>query len=121
MVKRPEPAPRREDACFIREGGKAYCVDPLDAVLSALSRRWSLLVIGVLGNERRMRFNELKRAVPGISARALSDRLQDLAALRLVDRVVKASTPPEVEYGLTERGRALRRALVPVLDWASTE
>lgn len=119
MVKRSEPVRRREDACYIREEGQAYCVDPLDEVLDVLAKRWTLLIAGVLGNENVLRFNELKRSVPGISARALSDRLTDLAQLRLVNRAVKPGTPPEVEYSLTARGRAMRRALIPVLQWAA--
>lgn len=121
VVKKAEPAIRREDVCFIRENGKDYCIDPLDEVLTVLARRWTLFVIGVLGNKETARFNELKRSIPGIAARALADRLGDLSRLQLIERRVDASvSPPGVSYLLTSRGRGMRKALVPVLQWAET-
>lgn len=119
MVRKPEPPVRREDACVIRENGQEYCIDPLGAVLDALARRWTLLLVGVLGNKNGCRFNDLKRFVPGISARAVAERLDDLQKLRLVERVVDGSkSPPGVSYHLTTDGRSLRRALIPMIQWA---
>lgn len=67
------------------------------------------------------RFNELKRSIPGIAARALADRLEDLSSLELIERRVDATaSPPGVSYLLTPRGRAMRKALVPFLQWAET-
>lgn len=118
MVKRTEPPRSREDACYITEGGAEYCLDPLGDMLGVLARRWTLLIVGVLGNRSRLRFNELKRSIPGLSARALSDRLSELAKLGLVDRSVDAAqVPPGVSYALSARGRGMRRALVPILQW----
>lgn len=89
-------------------------------MLSALSKRWALIVVSVLGNRQGARFNELKRSVPGITARALSERLEDLQALGLVARnVLEDQTPPGVRYSLTPRGRTMRKALVPFLQWAA--
>ncbi len=119
MVRKSELPVRREDACVVRENGKEYCLDPLDGVLSTLSRRWTLLIVGVLGNKNGCRFNDLKRFVPGITARAVAERVEDLQRLGLVERVVDASRrPPAVSYHLTGRGRTLRRALIPMVQWA---
>ncbi len=114
------PIRGREGACMILEGGKAYCIDPLEDALQEVGRKWTLLALSVLGNKPETRFNEAKRAIPGISARALSTRLQKLQDMALVDRrVIPEESPPGVAYALTPRGRDLRRALIPLIEWAA--
>jgi DNA-binding HxlR family transcriptional regulator len=71
-----------------------------------LERRWQLSIIyAALGGA--LRFHEFADAVPGISPRMLSERLRDLEAARLLEREVIPSSPPTVEYRLTDRGRQL--------------
>src|SRR5271165_4426097 len=71
-----------------------------------LERRWqlSILYAALTG---ALRFNEFAEAVAGISPRMLAERLRDLEAAGLVQRTVIPSSPPTVEYRLTERGRRL--------------
>jgi DNA-binding HxlR family transcriptional regulator len=73
---------------------------------SLLERRWqlSILYAALTG---ALRFNEFADAVAGISPRMLSERLRDLEGAGLVQRTVIPSSPPTVEYRLTERGRRL--------------
>lgn len=63
-------------------------------------------------------FTELRRAVPGISERMLSDRLAELASLDLVVRTVEDGPPLRVSYRLTEAGMALKPAMVALTEWA---
>jgi DNA-binding HxlR family transcriptional regulator len=85
--------------------------DEVRAAAELLERRWLLsIVCAALAGARR--FNELAESVPGISARMLAERLRDLEAAGLVERVVLSSSPPGVEYRLTHRGRQL----APVID-----
>jgi len=71
-----------------------------------LERRWQLsLIYAALSGA--LRFNEFADAVAGISPRMLSERLRDLETAGLVKRTVIPSSPPTVEYRLTERGRRL--------------
>jgi DNA-binding HxlR family transcriptional regulator len=79
--------------------------------------RWTGAVIQLLLNGR-MRFAELRDAIPDISDRMLSERLRELEAEGIVDRFVVPETPVRVEYGLTEKGRALEQALASVGKWA---
>ena len=65
-----------------------------------------------------MRFAELRAAIPEISDRMLSERLRELEAEGIVDRIVVPETPVRVEYQLTEKGRALEQALASVGKWA---
>src|SRR5438309_1873969 len=80
--------------------------DDVRRAAELLERRWLLsIVFAALSGARR--FNEFAEAVAGISARMLAERLRDLEAAGLIDRRVIASSPPSVEYRLTQRGMAL--------------
>jgi DNA-binding HxlR family transcriptional regulator len=71
-----------------------------------LERRWQLSII-YAALSGALRFNEFADAVAGISPRMLAERLRDLEAAELVKRTVIPSSPPTVEYRLTERGKRL--------------
>lgn len=73
---------------------------------SLLERRWQLSVI-YAALSGAMRFSEFAQAVDGISPRMLAERLRDLEAAGLIERRVLPTSPPAVEYRLTERGRKL--------------
>ena len=107
-----------EGAYIIREGGEEYCIYPLDDVMAVLAKKWALFIVAILGNRDRTRFNDLQRQLKGISPRTLTDRLKELEALRLVRREMFAEVPLRVEYGLTEDGKRMRTALIPVLKWS---
>jgi DNA-binding HxlR family transcriptional regulator len=79
--------------------------------------RWTGAVIQLLLNGR-MRFAQLRDAIPDISDRMLSERLRELEAEGIVERIVVPETPVRVEYELTEKGRALEQALASVGKWA---
>lgn len=105
-------------ACIIREGDEEYCIYPLDDVMAVLGGKWALFIIAVLGNENRMRFNELLRQLKGIGPRTLTDRLKELEQVRLIGRTVFAEVPLRVEYVLTEDGKRMRNAFIPFLRWS---
>jgi DNA-binding HxlR family transcriptional regulator len=79
--------------------------------------RWTGAVIQLLLNGR-LRFAELRAAIPDISDRMLSERLRELESEGIVARRVVPETPVRVEYELTEKGRALEQALGAVGRWA---
>lgn len=79
--------------------------------------RWTGAVIQLLMNGR-MRFAELRDAIPDISDRMLSERLRELEIEGIVDRIVVPETPVRVEYALTEKGRALEQAMTSLGKWA---
>lgn len=86
-------------------------------VFAVLGKRWSgLLLAALLSGPGH--FAELRRAVPGISERMLSDRLAELASLGLVVRSVQEGPPLRVSYRLTEAGLALKPAMVALTSWA---
>jgi DNA-binding HxlR family transcriptional regulator len=82
-----------------------------------LERRWqlSILYAALTG---ALRFNEFAAAVAGISPRMLSERLRDLEGAGLVQRTVLPTSPPTVEYRLTERGRRLGPIIEAMQEYA---
>ena len=67
-------------------------------IWEVLGRRWSLLIIKNLCNKEVIRFNELKRALPGISSTVLSDRLLELEREGLISKKIYPEIPLKVEY-----------------------
>ena len=101
-------------------GGTMNLVDcPVRDVLANISGRWSSLLMMALA-ERTYRFGELRRLVPDISQRMLTQTLRDLQRDGYVRREVFPTTPPSVEYSLTDLGRSMFAALSHMLAWAET-
>lgn len=86
-------------------------------VLDRVGDKWSLLVIGLLGEGVR-RFNEIRRGVDGISQRMLAVTLRGLERDGLVTRTVHPTMPPKVEYSLTVMGRTLLSTVCELVEWA---
>ncbi|MGD1219238.1 MULTISPECIES: winged helix-turn-helix transcriptional regulator [Streptomyces] len=102
----------------IHEAGPCQKVDDgMARVFHLLGKRWTGLVVAVL-LQRPVHFTELRRAIPGISERMLSDRLTELGAAGLVVREVDEGPPLRVSYRLTEAGAALEPALKELGAWA---
>ena len=91
--------------------------DALTAAFTLLGKRWTGLVLGVL-TAGPAHFAELRRAIPGISERMLSDRLTELTQAGLVIREVVEGPPLGARYRVTEPGAALRPALEELSKWA---
>ena len=86
-------------------------------VFQLLGKRWTGPIVSVL-TAGPAYFVALRRAIPGISERMLSDRLTELAAAGLVVREVYEGPPLRVVYRLTEAGAALEPALTSLGLWA---
>jgi DNA-binding HxlR family transcriptional regulator len=86
------------------------------SLLARIGDKWTLLVIGVLGDER-LRFTEIAEIIPGISRRMLTVTLRALERDGLVTRTVYAEVPPRVEYQLTGLGRSLQSVAILLADW----
>ncbi len=82
-----------------------------------IGRRWTGAIIYVL-LEARCRFATLRAAVPGITDRMLSERLQELEEEGIVARTVVPETPVRVQYALTKKGRELAAAVGAIAEWA---
>ncbi|HEX3712506.1 MAG TPA: helix-turn-helix domain-containing protein [Trebonia sp.] len=90
---------------------------PTRQVINRIGDRWSLLVLYALDGGT-LRFQELRRAVEGVTQKMLTQSLRLLERDGLVRREVFASVPPHVEYSLTPLGRSLSGRIAPIREWA---
>jgi DNA-binding HxlR family transcriptional regulator len=90
---------------------------PVRDVVQNVFGRWSALLLMALA-EQPYRFGELRRLVPDISQRMLTQTLRDLQREGYVHRTVFPTKPPSVEYSLTDLGRAMFSSLQHLLSWA---
>lgn len=94
-----------------------FAACPVGDVFRRVGDKWSMLLVVLLGG-RPYRYNELHRAIEGISQRMLTRTLRGLETDGLVRREVLPSVPPSVEYSLTPLGRTLLQPLSALADWA---
>lgn len=87
---------------------------PLTECMAMLRGAWAPNVLWYLSAGSR-RFGELRHDIPRISARVLTARLRELEAKGLVTRNVVASSPPSVEYALTDLGHELIPAIKAIV------
>jgi len=89
----------------------------MELTLDIIGGKWKPIIIWHLG-KKTMRFNELKRSLPNITQKMLTQQLRALEESELIDRVIYNQVPPKVEYSLTEYGKSLLPVLTSLCDWA---
>jgi DNA-binding HxlR family transcriptional regulator len=92
---------------------------PTREILDRIADKWTTLIIGMLSASESRRFNELRRAIGGISQKMLTQTLRDLERDGLVKRTMYAEIPPRVEYALTPLGKTLCEPLNALGVWAT--
>jgi DNA-binding HxlR family transcriptional regulator len=86
-------------------------------ILSTIGDKWTVLIVVTL-SKGPMRFNEIRRAVGGISQRMLTLTLRGLERDGFATRTVFPTVPPRVDYALTELGKTLIEPLAAIGTWA---
>lgn len=94
---------------------KGFC--PVSAYIDVLQEKWVMHIIRALLEESRG-FNELGRVVGGVNPKTLSQRLEHLEKLGIVDRTVISTMPPRTEYALTEAGAELDEVIAAIDRWS---
>ena len=84
-----------------------------------LGRRWSLAIVFAASHSGAVRFNEFKQVLEGIPPRTLAQRLVELEAAGVLERLVVDARPPRVEYRLTANGKRLTQVMRALERWAS--
>jgi DNA-binding HxlR family transcriptional regulator len=97
------------------EGDVGDC--PVRSVLDKVGDKWSMLIVMTLSGGP-LRFNQLKRRVPDISQKMLTQTLRDLQRDGMVARTVFPTVPPAVEYQLTGLGHSVIAPFGALLNWA---
>ena len=96
---------------------KTYTHCPVEATLDIIGGKWkSIILFRILEGTRR--FNELRRLLPSLTQRMLTNQLRELERDGLVARKIYAEVPPKVEYSITEFGKTLEPVLLVLKQWA---
>jgi DNA-binding HxlR family transcriptional regulator len=90
---------------------------PTRLLLDRIADKWTVLIIGQL-HKKTFRFNELRRIIPGITQKMLTQTLRGLEKDGLITRKIYATVPLKVEYSLTALGYSLTEVLNNLANWA---
>ncbi len=91
---------------------------PVATTVQLIGSKWKLLIMrNLLGGMQR--FGELRKTIPGISSKVLTDSLRSMEADGIVKRVVYAEVPPRVEYSLSELGESMRPIIKSMEAWGA--
>ncbi|RWM25802.1 helix-turn-helix domain-containing protein [Mesorhizobium sp.] len=89
---------------------------PVEFALDALGGKWKTVILARI-KEKPMRYSELRRLIPSLSDKMLTQRLADLVEIGFV--TLETSPDGKGRYALTGRGRDLAGALQALYDWGS--
>jgi DNA-binding HxlR family transcriptional regulator len=117
MPSPDRPAPRPRTEAFAKLGFTPQNC-PIRDVMDQVSGKWaSLLLLELMDGP--LRFGAIRRRIPDISQRMLTQTLRDLQRDGYVSRTVFPTQPPSVEYRLTGQGQSFSQLLVEMAEWAA--
>ena len=118
-MKRPAKSSRQIQDVLREQNisGQSLAECPVRQVLDQIGDKWSTLMLLAL-SEKAYRFGELRRLIPDISQRMLTQTLRDLQRNGLISRTVFPTQPPSVEYRLTPTGHSLWEPVGLLVGWA---
>ncbi|WP_315082074.1 helix-turn-helix domain-containing protein [uncultured Clostridium sp.] len=88
-----------------------------EITMDLIGGKWKMIIIWNLGTKGIQRFNELKKSLPKITQKMLTQQLRELEADNLVTRKVYPQVPPKVEYSLTDLGKSLMPIIGMMCKW----
>ncbi|WP_112661839.1 winged helix-turn-helix transcriptional regulator [Microvirga flavescens] len=89
----------------------------VEATLNLIDGKWKIVILYKLLKGGTLRFNELRRLMPAVTQRMLTNQLRELEADGLLTRKVYPEVPPRVEYSLSVRGRSLEQVIMALKIW----
>lgn len=91
---------------------------PVATTPMLIGNKWKIFIIQQL-MDRPFRFSELRRAIPGISEKVLTDNLRAMEKDGLITRTVFPEVPPRTEYALSELGNTMRPIIESMATWGT--
>jgi DNA-binding HxlR family transcriptional regulator len=106
----------QKDTMQVKEGSidRANC--PVERTLEVIGGRWKVLILRELFQGVK-RFNELQRAINGITQKMLTQQLREMESDGIVHREIYLQVPPKVEYSLTPLGESLKPIIYAMHEW----
>lgn len=89
----------------------------VEAAIGLLDGKWKCIVLWHLLKLKVMRFNEIRKSIPNVTPRMLTNQLRELEEDGLIIRTVYPQVPPKVEYQLSELGKSLEPILLALKQW----
>jgi len=97
-------------------GGKSYYCH-VELTLQVIGGKWKPIILYRLGREGTLRFSEIKRSIPNITQKMLTQQLRELEGDGIVHREVYPQVPPKVEYSLTGMGQSVMEVIERLCEW----
>lgn len=89
----------------------------IELTLAVIGGKWKPIIIWFLGNKGTLRFGEIRKLIPKITHKTLTNQLRELEGNGLICRTVYPEVPPKVEYSITEKGKSLLPILEMMCEW----
>lgn len=93
---------------------------PVEATLGLIGGKWKSVILYHLLTQKVMHFNALRRSLPNITQRMLTNQLRELEHDGLVARTIYPEVPPRVEYRLSTQGQTLAPVIEALRAWGET-
>ncbi|AQU80893.1 MULTISPECIES: helix-turn-helix domain-containing protein [Planococcus] len=97
-------------------GVKNSYICSLGLTIDLIGGKWKLMILWYLINGSK-RFGELKKSIPTISQKVLTEQLKELESSRIISRKVYPTVPATVEYSMTDYGESLIPLIHDLCDW----
>ena len=85
--------------------------------MNVIGSKWGAIILWYILKRQPIRYGQLKKSIPNISHKILSQELKKLEMDNLIERIPYTTIPPKVEYIPTDRGRSLENILTELCIW----
>lgn len=103
--------------CTLKICGDKHYYCNVELTLQVIGGKWKPIILYRLSHDGTLRFSAIKRAIPNITQKMLTQQLRELESDGVVHREVYPQVPPKVEYSLTEVGRSVMPVIESLCKW----
>ncbi|MUM78562.1 transcriptional regulator [Pseudodesulfovibrio sp. F-1] len=104
-------------SCTLKHCGNKTYYCSVELTLQIIGGKWKPIIMYRLGDGGVLRFSEIRRSIPNITQKMLTQQLRELEADGVVSRKVHPQVPPRVDYSLTELGMSVMPVIESLCQW----